>query len=291
MASTQLQIVNFALIKLGAKTITDVGGAQKSAEAANEIWDRVRDDVLCAHPWGFAQRRAELDYVVATISAATAADPVVVTVGDISSFADKALVEITHVDGMTDLNNTVFMIDNINTTNKTCELFEEDPVEQDDVAGTDTINTHNGIDGSGYSAWTANGQMRRIPKTGYAYMYGLPSDCLKPVSLCDVNGRTRQDIYFQEVEETKLITNLLDAFLIYTKTYSSSTTTGFTPRFENLLAIRLAVELAPALKASPETRKGLMDEYIAFLLMAQTSDANENPRDYRYTDPWIRARG
>lgn len=59
MASV-IGICNSALIKLGASTIMALTDASKNARFCNEQYEKVRDDLLRAHPWNFATKRAKL---------------------------------------------------------------------------------------------------------------------------------------------------------------------------------------------------------------------------------------
>ncbi|MBT3808855.1 MAG: hypothetical protein HOL07_11190 [Rhodospirillaceae bacterium] len=58
--TTDVDIVNAGLIKLGEATITTLADDVKPARLANAIFADQRDVVLRAHPWNFAMVRAEL---------------------------------------------------------------------------------------------------------------------------------------------------------------------------------------------------------------------------------------
>lgn len=58
--TTDVTIVNAALIRLGETTIAALSDETKPARLANAIYGDVRDAVTCAHPWNFALMRAEL---------------------------------------------------------------------------------------------------------------------------------------------------------------------------------------------------------------------------------------
>lgn len=58
--TTDVDIVNAGLIKLGEATITSLADDVKAARLANAIFADQRDVVLRAHPWNFALARAEL---------------------------------------------------------------------------------------------------------------------------------------------------------------------------------------------------------------------------------------
>lgn len=58
--TTDVDIVNAGLIKLGEATINTLADDVKAARLANAIFADQRDVVLRAHPWNFALVRAEL---------------------------------------------------------------------------------------------------------------------------------------------------------------------------------------------------------------------------------------
>jgi hypothetical protein len=80
----------------------------------------------------------------ATITNATQANPVVITTSAAHGFSDGCTVTITAVTGMTQLNNNKYVVKN--PTSTTFELY--------------TV-TETKVDGSGYSAYTANGTATR----------------------------------------------------------------------------------------------------------------------------------
>ena len=59
MASV-VEICNLALRQLGARRITSLGDSTEEARACNDVYERLRDDLLRAHPWNFATVRASL---------------------------------------------------------------------------------------------------------------------------------------------------------------------------------------------------------------------------------------
>jgi hypothetical protein len=58
--NTQINIVNSALLKLGATRISSITQNTKSAIHMNAIWAQILDCVLRAHPWHFAKKRVTL---------------------------------------------------------------------------------------------------------------------------------------------------------------------------------------------------------------------------------------
>jgi hypothetical protein len=60
MASSAVEIVNSALNKLGASTISSLGADSKEAILANQQYDIIRQELLRSHPWNFAIARVSL---------------------------------------------------------------------------------------------------------------------------------------------------------------------------------------------------------------------------------------
>jgi hypothetical protein len=58
MATSVVAIVNNALIKVGANSITSLTENSEAARAANLVYAQLRDTVLRDHPWNFAVTRA-----------------------------------------------------------------------------------------------------------------------------------------------------------------------------------------------------------------------------------------
>jgi hypothetical protein len=67
MATSEVQICNSALLKLGADRITSMSDDTKSGRACNEQYAKLRDELLGSHPWNFATARVELAQVSTTI--------------------------------------------------------------------------------------------------------------------------------------------------------------------------------------------------------------------------------
>tara|TARA_R110000822_G_scaffold225088_1_gene357934 strand:- start:2003 stop:2605 length:603 start_codon:yes stop_codon:yes gene_type:complete len=60
MATSEVQIVNNALIKIGASAILSLTENSEAARAANVIYEQVRDASIRDHIWNFAVTRVEL---------------------------------------------------------------------------------------------------------------------------------------------------------------------------------------------------------------------------------------
>ena len=56
----ETDLVNVALVRIGATVITSLTDGSTSANAANNIYEHIRDDLLSSHPWNFATKRVKL---------------------------------------------------------------------------------------------------------------------------------------------------------------------------------------------------------------------------------------
>ena len=58
--ASETQIINFALRALGGRRITSLSDGSNNANAASDLYEMVRDQVLRSHNWNFAISRVEL---------------------------------------------------------------------------------------------------------------------------------------------------------------------------------------------------------------------------------------
>lgn len=58
--ASETGIVNVALRLIGQQPITSLTDGSPSANAANDIYEELRDDILRSHPWNFATKRVKL---------------------------------------------------------------------------------------------------------------------------------------------------------------------------------------------------------------------------------------
>lgn len=64
MTASDVSICNSALIKIGADRISSLSEDNKRAQICKEQFEKCRDEVLQAHPWNFALKRASLARLV-----------------------------------------------------------------------------------------------------------------------------------------------------------------------------------------------------------------------------------
>lgn len=60
MASSEVEICNSALIKVGSDRIISLGDDNERARIVSEQYPKVRDELLRSHPWNFAIARVQI---------------------------------------------------------------------------------------------------------------------------------------------------------------------------------------------------------------------------------------
>jgi len=277
--TTSVDICNSALIKIGEAMISALGDGTKASDLCNEIYAKRRDEVLQVFPWNFAVKElrliAETHYNRAAITGITAAEPPVVS-STAHGFLDGDKIKITGVAGMTEVNGTVFWL----------EDKADDSYELVDEEGDD-------IDGSSFTAYTSGGYARKMPAIRYEYEYNLPSDCLRMLYLTDENGTVPDGSisYEFKVEKGKLLCNLEErnAFIKYTQQITD--VTEYDDLFVEVLALRMAYEFAKPLAGSDTLGAEIFKLYQTKLSEAKQVHASENTDEApEYKDTWIAAR-
>lgn len=269
MALEDWKIVNLALVRLGANTITSLADGSRNATAANVIYETIRDEVLRAFNWGFAKRRAWLDEKTpnkVVITGITQANPGVVTYTHVGVLdpSDGDKVEIAGVVGMTDLNGEQYVVDGVDTVAETFELLD-----------TDT---------SAMGAYVSDGTAERVVPASdeWAYCYDKPEDCLAVRMIND-----DPDIIF-EMTDDGIYCNEPDIKIVYTK--QVTTVTIFDATFVSAFASRLAGELAVAVSGSKKKMELNMGMYNALINQAQKHDAKESNEPPFNRNPYVDAR-
>lgn len=251
MASNDYDIVNMALVRIGANTIESLSDGSRNANAANEVYELLRNELLKAHLWNFATRRAWLDDLTPntlTINSISQANPGVVTYTGTDP-VDGAKYEITSVVGMTELNSGQYVVQNHNATAGTFELMDEDT--------------------SAYTAYSSGGEAEEvIPKSeDWSYIYSIPSDCLRVLEIND-----NPDIAW-EVNDIGLLTDEDDVSIVYIQEHT--TVSQYPSNFVNALAAKIAAELAMAITGSESKADKMFKLALHMEAIAATTDAKE----------------
>lgn len=268
MATVEIDIINSALIKLGAQVITQSeydAGSNKRARITKEQLAKIRDFVFKQHPWNCIMRRAKLTSRAGTISGATQADPVVLTVAS-HTFVTGDYAEIEDVVGMTELNDNTYKL-------KTpiageCQLYDEDD---------------NSIDGSAYTAYTSAGTLTQVPAWGEDYAYTLPDGYLRVIRLTDSSGSGDYDF---KIEGNELITDQSEAYIEYI--YQDTDPDNWDPVLREMVAIHLAIDIAYNLTQSRTLADYIRQTYIKEdLPEARSTDAQEGSATVIDGSSWV----
>jgi len=246
--SSALEICNMALIRAGHDVLEDTdndppnidddNGQDQAAVLCNLMYGPKRDGLLRMFNWAFAKRQIYLDYEdqVKTVTGATQANPVVITC-PAHGFPAYRHAYFTDVGGMTDLNDKTYRINPVDTNTFTLE----------------------GIDGTGFGAFTSGGSVRLRPKFKFEYEFTLPDDFLRDYRL------NNSSIAAYEIEGShQLITDLDEIELEYIGQVTDATKfdAAFVLALAEFLAIPLAQKLADSKTLVAEIRKDFKTQYL-----------------------------
>lgn len=121
----------------------------------------------------------------------------------------------------------------------------------------------------------------QVPLFGYARAYQLPADCLRV-------RKMRDDADFEVVENRVLYTDAAPAEAVVTIRVTDPT--KFPALFAEVLARKLAAELAVPLMNSSKLEQSMMTKYVNALERAKQMDASEGASDPEESNDWVRAR-
>lgn len=124
-------------------------------------------------------------------------------------------------------------------------------------------------------------RLPEAPPFGFAHAYQLPADCLR---VCYLKGGNA----FEVVEGRTLYTDSKPAEAVVTVQVTEPM--HFSAQFVEVLARKLAAELAVPLMNSTKLEKTMMQKYLAALGRAAALDGSEGVRNVQDEDGWIQAR-
>jgi hypothetical protein len=240
----------------------------KKSKACFDAWANIRDEVLEAHPWKNCTRRSRASRLEAskTITAATAANPVVLTTSAAHGYSLGDTILVEAIVGMTELNDRYFDVGTVPTTT-TLQLASED--------------------GTTHTAYSSAGTTKKagtpfVPDSGYEARYTLPGDCMRVLELTDSDS-------LWIVENHELHTD--DSPTVPIRfIFKQQDVTKYRPVLESVLAYRLSLELVEELTQSNKKRELAFREYESFLNRAKATDSMEQSPMPIQEDDWILAR-
>lgn len=257
--ATELQVYNMAIRLIGAKVVTAAQLVAESTEEARileDVADLIRDEVLAAHPWNFAIKRAELTLLGGTVSTWTAEGTT--NVWQAALTTEPARVEFDGTEG------------DEQTSIAACTAARYWFWESNILYVYSTSDPD--------SAYTEIKAI--IPEFDWTYAFDIPSDCLRVIKAEDNVDFVREaSRIFSEEEEMKIqyIAQITDV-------------TIYPPAFVAAFATKLAAEIAyPLTNATTMTEK-MHELYLKKLKIAKAIDAQEGTGQEEKTLPWEESR-
>jgi hypothetical protein len=132
-------------------------------------------------------------------------------------------------------------------------------------------------------------------RSGWAYVYALPTQCLKPLGIwsgdrnAPIDGQIPWTLEVADALDVKwLLTDQEDAELVYVATVENPTL--FSPAFSDALRLGIAKELAMGLANKPELSHAILGEYELAVMRAKGEALSERQPDVEPEGEFIRAR-
>lgn len=127
------------------------------------------------------------------------------------------------------------------------------------------------------------GQLATTPEFEFTYEYQLPTDCLR------VLKTSLPNVEEYSIEGRKLLSTSQEVSIKYISQVTD--TSLFDKGFEEVLAFRLAADLAYGLVQNAALQGALFDEYQVQLSLARSYDAQEGFSDNQIeADTWLNSR-
>lgn len=274
MAQSALEVGNAALYKLGDVTVTSVTGADESKEglvltARLEICKRA---LLRMHPWNFATKRK----VITPPTAVTLTTPYVeyVTTNTIKfTVASHSFVAANYITGAStgvpEANGT-FEVASVTATTVTCT-----------APGVTSI-----------SGTPAAGTIRLSPAFDFAYLYTLPTDCLRLLSINEQESFTTDDWRV----EGRFIASDIDVSMNVKYIFDVTDYTAMDIHFYECLAHYIAWDICDHITGDDQKKRDLWtdlyggDGKVGILPKARFSDATEDSLQQMQTTDWLQSR-
>jgi len=281
MAQSALEVANAALYKLGGSIITQVTSAPAAGAPKEEVvcyarLEPVKRALLRMHPWNFAsKRKVLLPPASFAISNVTWVSSQVIEITHATvTFALGSYVTVASVLGAT-LANGAFEVSTATVGGVTTRLSVP-------LATTSTL----------LGTYTSGGTIRQSPAFDYAYLYTLPTDCLRLLEIDECVTWTDR----WRVEGRNILTD--DATSIAIKyVYDVTDYTLMDIEFYECLATYLAWDICDHITGDDAKKRNLWtdlhggDGKVGMLPRSRFADATEDSQQDMATNTWLTARG
>jgi len=257
MATNAEAICNSALLKIGASTIVSLSDSSVEAEACNEQYTKLRDELLRSHPWNFAMKRVFLGtdnftFVDADISVA---NDTITEVAHGRANGDKFQLTTTAT-----LPAGLDLVTDFFVSQSAANTFKLSTTAAKAIAAVEDVVDITAAAGGGTHT------VRFKPTFEWDFLFTLPSDFLRAFRM---EPKSQRFI----IEEDKLYTEVDEAFFIYISKITD--TTKFEVSFDELLALMIANELSYTLVHSSTLKATIQQELQIKLRHVRSFDAQE----------------
>lgn len=123
------------------------------------------------------------------------------------------------------------------------------------------------------------------PRPGYAYVYAMPSDALRPRYMSDFS----RFLFTSYAGQRALHSNTQDAILAYTSRLENIAL--WDAELQMAVVYALAANICMPITGKPSRAKMLADKANELIINARVSAANANNESYESIPDWIIARG
>lgn len=276
MAKSDLNVSNLALGLLGAKKITALNDTTtKEAIACNAHVDDCKQALLRMHPWNFAIKRKKLTpYQNVAVSNVT--------------WVSANLIEVTHTATTYAVGNYVTLT-GIEGAIEANGVWEVQAVPATTTTRLTTIDLDESTDLSTYSA-SSTDYIRRSPAFDYSYLYLLPTDCLRILS---IDNDLSPEAY--RIEGGFILSD--ETSIDFRYIYDVTDYTTMDALFYQCLAHYLAYTLCDHITAS-DGKKNELHTYLyggqgkrGILPQARFVDATEDAIQIMEANDWLNSRG
>ena len=269
--ATTLEIANQALLRVGAEPITALTSSNERARAVNASWDFVRREVLRSHSWNSATRRRQL----------VAENPPPKWGFTASHPVPPKCLRILSVDSLKDWRvegDRVITDTTATPTYQAKNTIDSAPTAADPVSINSTAH--------GYST----GDVVMVESAGMTEL----NDRHFSITVVDADNFTLddEDGASHTVATGGTVKKVLSGLIKvrYIKDLDAGTDGLFDPDLEQILSLRLAIEIVERVTDSTTKRQALMTEYGAMIDAARSHDGQEQSDVEFEEDAWITAR-
>lgn len=225
--SSEVDIVNNALSKIGQPPITALTDDVERARLANRIFTVIRDSVLRDYDWNFALKRVALSRATKAVSSITRSSSTATVTITAHGYSNDNFIKMAGAT-QTEYNGT-FQISNVATN-----TFDYTVTGTPATPATGTITAE------------------LAPAFEFSYQYALPADCLRVTKINDSAAKWK-------IESSFLLADNTSIKLLYV--FRQTDATKFDSSFVEAMAARMAAEMVLPLTGKGDAMVALWQLY------------------------------